>query len=66
MTIKKFLSLLFCLVIVFSAVAQGYTIKGKVVDAKTGETIPFANVELKSADGSKTVQGHFTDRKSVV
>lgn len=60
MTIKKILSLLFYLASILSAVAQGYTIKGKVVDAKTGETIPFANVELKSADGTKTVQGHFT------
>ena len=60
MTIKKFLSLLFCLTSIFSVVAQGYTIKGKVVDAKTGETIPFANVELKSADGSKVEHGLFT------
>lgn len=61
MSINRLFSLLLCL---FSATmfaaAQGYTIRGKVVDAKTGETIPFANVELKTADGAKNVQGMFT------
>ena len=38
------LSLLFC----FSAAAQNtYTIYGKVIDAKSGESIPFAPVRLK-------------------
>ncbi len=60
MTIKRLLSLLFYFAFAFTAIAQGYTVKGKVIDAKTGETIPYANVELKTADGSKTVQGMFT------
>lgn len=60
MNIKKILSLLFFFAISMIAVAQSYVIKGKVVDAKTGETIPFANVELKSADGSQLVHGLFT------
>lgn len=60
MTIKKILSLLFYFATTFTVLAQGYSVKGKVVDAKTGETIPYANVELKSADGATTVQGMFT------
>ncbi len=60
MTIKKILSLLFYLAISLTVMAQNYSVRGKVIDAKTGETIPFANVELKSADGTKTVQGMFT------
>lgn len=61
MNIKRLLSLLFFLTTAtMLTMAQGYTVKGKVVDAKTGETIPFANVELKTSDGTKTVQGMFT------
>lgn len=60
MSLKKILSLLFYFAFALGAMAQGYTVKGKVVDAKTGETIPFANVELKTSDGTKTVQGMFT------
>lgn len=60
MTIKKLLSLLFCFFICLVSMAQGFSIRGKVVDGKTGETIPYANVELKSADGAQTVQGVFT------
>ena len=61
MNIKRLLSLLFLLTTAtMLTMAQGYTVKGKVVDAKTGETIPFANVELKTSDGTKTVQGMFT------
>lgn len=63
MNIKRLLSLLFLFFLTTATMltmAQGYTVKGKVVDAKTGETIPFANVELKTSDGTKTVQGMFT------
>lgn len=58
--VKRIFSLFVALAFALSAIAQGYKVMGKVVDAKTGETIPYANVELKSADGSKVVQGMFT------
>lgn len=58
--IIRFFSLLVLLSSVLTAVAEAYTVRGRVIDAKTGETIPYANVELKSEDGSKSVQGLFT------
>lgn len=46
---------------VFAAYSQGGqgTIKGKVLDEKTGEPVPFANVSLKS--GSDLIIGTTTD-----
>lgn len=58
--IKKSLLLLSFLIATLSAMAQGYMIRGKVVDGQTNETIPYANVELKSLDGSEVVKAVFT------
>lgn len=58
---KKVLALVFSLV-AFVAVAQQRpgSLRGKVTDAKTGETIPLANIVVKDQSGS-TVAGGSTD-----
>ena len=55
---KQIRFVLTCLLLAVSAVAfaQNIQVKGKVVDANTGETIPFASVQLKG-----TMTGTATD-----
>jgi hypothetical protein len=47
------------LMISVSAFAQSGTLKGKVLDAETGEPIPFANVSIE--ENGSTVTGGMTD-----
>src|ERR1700761_7606562 len=52
-TISGFI--LLCLFFVNSAFAQNFTVKGKVTDATTGETLPGASVTIKGTNnGTQT------------
>jgi TonB-linked outer membrane protein, SusC/RagA family len=53
---KKISILLTCILLSVSAFAQNIAVKGTVTDASTGETIPFASIQLKG-----TMTGTATD-----
>lgn len=56
---KKYLLLLFSAFLTLAAAAQRIT--GSVVDAKTGETLPFVNVVFESGGGTQTdTEGRFS------
>jgi len=46
----------------FTGFSQGYTITGRVVDAKTGDPVPFANIYLKGSNIGTTSDfvGYYT------
>ena len=57
--LRKLLTLIFVVGVANSLWAQTGTLKGKVTDASTGETLPTANVVIK--DGDEIIAGGSTD-----
>lgn len=58
---KVYLSILFVWVVSAASFAQSYTVKGKIQEAGSSTTIPYANVLILSVNDSSQVDGMITD-----